>query len=75
MTALDNLSPFAAGSVELRDYLSRHIEEGRKGPVILDPRGLGYLRPEHYKCIALAIPPEGETHDDKTGRIFIQAKF
>lgn len=75
MTSADNLSPFAAGAEEMRDYLSRHVAAGRKGPVVLDPRGLGYLKPEHYKSIALGIPPDGETHDEKTGRIFIQAKF
>ncbi len=68
--------PFAAKNYQLADYFTKQCKEGRGNSyAFLDRRGLGFLQPKHHGQIALGIPPEGETHDDKTGRVFLSAKY
>ena len=68
--------PEAADCEALRDYFEWHIQHGyAKARVHIDRRGLCYLRQEHHANVGVGIPPEGETIDPKTNRIFIRAVF
>lgn len=69
-------NPFAAKNWQLAKYFIKQCEEGRgNNYTYLDQRGLGFLQQKHHGKIAIGIPPEGETHDEKTGRVFVQAKY
>lgn len=73
---MTDLIPFAAKNWQLADYFAKQCKEGRgNGQAFIDKRGLGFLQPKHHGHIALGIPPEGETHDDKTRRVFLTAKY
>ncbi len=61
---------------QMRDYFDMHCLAGREDAnAFLDQRGLGFIQPKHHGNIALGIPPEGETHDDATGRVFVRGKY
>lgn len=74
LTAVD---PPPVGTVEQMFWLfAQHMRAGKaKYRTYVDQRGLSYLEPKHHGRIGLAIPPDGETHDDKTERVFLQARF
>lgn len=56
----------------IRDYMDWHVENGRGSlPVMLDRRGLGYLKGQHEPGIGL--PPREESHGD--GRVYLRAVF
>lgn len=61
---------------QLRDYCDSHVQAGRgKFRPMLDQRGLGFIQPQHHGKISIGIPPDGETHDEKTNRVFFQGKY
>lgn len=76
MSDVCRVFPFASTCEQLRNHLDWHVREGRGDYTpFLDQRGLGYLRPEHHGSISLAVPPDGETHDPKTMRVFVLGKY
>ena len=57
----------------IRDYMDWHVENGRGSlPVMLDRRGLGYLKGQHEPGIG--IPPVEETYSEG-GRVYLRAVF
>lgn len=70
------IPPGAARIEQLADYFSWLVETGHgKDLAYIDQRGLSFLQPKHHACLAVGIPPEGETHDSKAGRSFVRAVF
>nr|MBL8412727.1 hypothetical protein [Dechloromonas sp.] len=68
--------PEAASCEEMRDYFEWHVQHGyAKDKVFIDRRGLEFLREKHRDNLGLGIPPDGETSDPKTGRIYVRAIY
>lgn len=66
--------PPIATVLQLRDYLDRRIEEGRgEFPVLIDRRGLSYLRKCDVLEAGLGLPPEEDSHS--TDAVFVRAAF
>lgn len=66
--------PPIATVVQLRDYLNRRIEEGfANRHVLVDRRGLHYLKNCDVLMVGLGLPPEDDSHSHDA--VFVRAAF